>query len=232
MPSRSVVLSPATPSELLSYILAHQTYPTTLLIGSSKQEFHGSLVEDVRQQLPEPASQDDQSQEPELQHPFLQAPLDQLAVSRHIRMVFIPTVTHMRAYLSTFSAADSRIAPPPNYQPENHDHLLIVYGFLALHRDASEWSAQGISTSAAVLVTAAIRNSFSPIIVEPARADDSENMDRMLRERIPLLKGSSRKNDGSWSGRTVEIQRVLARWFGFESHEWEPQGMSSKASYY
>lgn len=42
-------------------------------------------------------------------------------------------------------------------------------------------------------------------------------------ERMPMLNGSVRRagEDGGWSGRTVEVGRVLSRWFRFQKGEWD-----------
>ncbi|KAF7543697.1 hypothetical protein G7Z17_g10534 [Cylindrodendrum hubeiense] len=222
MTSQPVVLSPATPSELLSYVISYHRYPTTLIIGFPKHEFLSAVVEDVVQQLSlkddEPRDGDDEDKPP---HPFLRAPLYQIAVSRHIRIVFTPTVTHLRAYLSVFSAAESPIPAPPNHVPDTKPPILLVYGLMALHRDASEWSAQGIGNSTAVLVDCAARNKFRPVIVEPRGVGGHDELDHLGREMIPLLNGTARKDDGTWSGRSVNIRQVLSRWFEFESREWE-----------
>ncbi|PNY23542.1 Uncharacterized protein TCAP_06519 [Tolypocladium capitatum] len=216
---RPIVSSPATPSELLTSILTYHTHPTTLLISWPRQQFLDALVRDIdQQQLPPPASQDtDDAASPN--HPLLKATLMQVAVSRHIRIIFVPTITHLRAYLATFSAAESRIPPPPNLRPSGVAPLLLVYGFLELHRDGSEWSAQGLNTSAAGFVESAARNGFRAVIVEPRRTDADDELRKALGENLPVLSGSMKRDDGSWSGRTVPIQRVLARWFEFESHK-------------
>ncbi|KND92056.1 hypothetical protein TOPH_03567 [Tolypocladium ophioglossoides CBS 100239] len=212
---RPIVLSPATPSELLTYILSYHTYPTTLLISWPRQQFLDALVQDMEQQLPPPASQDDHHPSPK--HPLLRATLMQVAVARHIRILFIPTTTHLRAYLATFSAAESRIPPPPNLTPSGGAPLLLVYGFLEPHRHGSEWSAQGLNTSAAGFVESAARNGFRAAIAEPRRTDADDELRKALGENVPVLNGTTRRDDGSWSGQTVPIQKVLARWFEFES---------------
>lgn len=222
MTSQPVVLSPATPSELISYIISYHRYPTTIIVGCSKQEFLTAVVEDVVNQLSlkdhEPKDDANEDTPP---HPFLKAPLYQIAVSRHIRIAFTPTVTHLRSYLSVFSPADSPIPAPPNHVPDSKLPLLLVYGLLALHRDASEWSAQGIGNSAAFLADCAARSKFRPVIVEPRGVGGHDELDHLGREVIPLLNGTARKDDGCWSGRSVSIRQVLSRWFEFESREWE-----------
>ncbi|OLN87355.1 hypothetical protein CCHL11_09306 [Colletotrichum chlorophyti] len=215
------VLSPASPSELLHYIVTFQTYPTTLLICYPRQDFVASLVSDVRKQLPDEAYGQHSAELPP--PPLLSATLFQTAVARHIRILFIPSVTHLRAYLSAFSSLDSVTSPPPSLptHTKGRTPLLLVYGFLDLHRDSSEWSAQGISNSAAVLVEAARRTEFKPVIVEPKGAGGHENFKAVLLDDAPVLSGSSRRDEGAWAGRTVEVRRVLGRWFRFQCGQWD-----------
>ncbi|TPX14129.1 uncharacterized protein E0L32_000523 [Thyridium curvatum] len=246
MASRPVFLPPARPSELLSYIISRESFPTTLIICSPKAEFLASLISDARPQQEqedhergqENAEQLDQQaaaspqQPPEAAQQLLQAPLSQVAIARHIRMVFIPTVSHLRAFLSVFAPADSKVPPPPAQtdvqgeasRPRGQSPLLLVYGFLELHRHTSEWSAQGLGHTAAGLVEAARLHSFQPVIVEP-KTEGSLASDTVLGEQVPLLSGTTLRigpdvEGGGWSGRTVEAKRVLGRWFRFEDRQW------------
>ncbi|PTD05741.1 hypothetical protein FCULG_00000640 [Fusarium culmorum] len=223
MTSQPVVLAPATPSELLAYITSYHRYPTTLIIGSSKAEFHTALVEDVTHHLTlqdQQLQQDDpENSATEQSHVLLKATLYQIAISRHIRILFAPTVTHLRAYLSVFTPKNSLIPAPPNYTPDSSTPLLLIYGLLALHRDASEWSAQGIGNSAVLLVDAASRNRFKAAVVEPKGVGGHEDPEQLQGETIPLLNGTAKRDDGTWTGRTVSIKQVLNRWFKFEVQE-------------
>ncbi|KAL0930649.1 uncharacterized protein CTRU02_214724 [Colletotrichum truncatum] len=224
------VLSPASPSELLHYIVTYQTYPTTLIICCSQEEFISSLVADVRKRSTQEDSHHSEEHPP---HPLLAAPLFQEAIARHIRLLFIPTVIHLRANLSVFSPEDSLVPPPPNISPssgKHHPPLLLVYGFLHLHRDSSEWSAQGISCSAALLVEAARRTAFKPVIVEPKHLEGHNEFEALLHDDAPILSGSSRRTEGGWTGRTVEIRRVLGRWFHFQTGQWDIQWEEHEAS--
>lgn len=212
-----IVLSSRTPSELLSYIISYHRYPTTLLIGSSKEEFLHSLTEDVKGHIETP-SVEDAFNNKITTHPLLQATLLQTAISRHIRTVFIPTVTHLRAYTSIFTPDDSKITAPPSTTPQTTTPLLLVYGFLELHRDASEWSAQGIGSSLAALVDGAARNGFRAVVVELKGIGGLE-AEKGVKQEIPLLNGTSMREDGTWAGPTVPVSRVLSRWFEFEHGE-------------
>ncbi|EHK17957.1 uncharacterized protein TRIVIDRAFT_45247 [Trichoderma virens Gv29-8] len=222
-----IILSPSTPSELLQYIISHHRYPTTVLIGWPKQTFIEGLVEDVTLHLSlqqnQPTETEPTNNSTSKLHPLQRKTLLQTAVSRHIRLLFIPSSTHLRAYLGTFSALESKIPPPILLDLDESDPrcksetpLLLVYGFLELHRDGIEWSAQGIGTSAAYLVEAAARNSFRAAVIEPRGSKGLQLLDEFLDEKVPILSGTTIKHDGTWSGRTVPIRGVLSRWFEFE----------------
>ncbi|EXF81633.1 hypothetical protein CFIO01_03837 [Colletotrichum fioriniae PJ7] len=217
------VLSPASPTELLHYIVTFQPYPTTLLICYQREDFIAALVSDTRKSL----SRHNHDQPEDLPpQPLLSATLFQTAIARHIRILFIPSVTHLRAFLSAFGTSDSLIPPPPNISSsdsKSRPPLLLVYGFLDLHRDSSEWSAQGLSSSAAVLIEAARRADikFKPVIVEPRGAGGHGDFMSLLRDDAPVLSGSSRRSEGVWMGRTVEVRRVLGRWFRFQTGRWD-----------
>ncbi|KAL2267297.1 hypothetical protein VTJ83DRAFT_4574 [Remersonia thermophila] len=207
-------------------------------------------------------------------HPLLTPTLAQLSATRHIRTVFVPTVSHLRAFLSVFSvvvdnhqaaaAASStlpsrkppppptqRLHPPPPPPPPHPDvkhgnkpvsqeeaPLLLVYGFLRLHRDTSEWSAQGVGASAAGLVEAAARTGLRAVVVEGQQqhqtpqgqksggGDGDEpaavvGMDKLLAEKVPILSGGDAKRIGGELGRkTVEVRMVLGRWFRLGDRAW------------
>ncbi|KAK1241113.1 hypothetical protein MKX08_001087 [Trichoderma sp. CBMAI-0020] len=239
--SSPIVLSPSTPSELLQYIVTHHRYPTTVLIGWPKHIFVEALAEDVNLHLHLQAQtaaenedkvdkEEEEEEEEELPpakppptHPLQRKTLLQTAVSRHIRLLFVPSSTHLRAFLGTFSASDSKIPlPPSSSSPDASDYgppMLIVYGLLELHRDSVEWSAQGIGTTTTYLIEAAARNAFRAAVVEPRGAMGFEALDEFLEEKLPVLSGTAMKSDGTWSGRTVAVERVLARWFEFERQD-------------
>ncbi|KAG6004068.1 hypothetical protein E4U21_001413 [Claviceps maximensis] len=228
-----MLLPPQTPSELISDILSYALDalgpPTTIIIGWSKEQFLAALTQDVRQQ-----QQQQQQSPPHHQHPLLRNPsLAQIASARHITMVFVPTVCHLRAYLATWTsppqpAAEKRqlgvsgaagigvIVRPP---------LLMVYGLLDLHRhDGTEWSAQGLGISAAVLVEAAWRNGFRAVMLEPRKRgrhkEDDVEMDELaesLSEKVPVLSGMLDRGDAhataSWTGPAVRVAHALGERF-------------------
>lgn len=249
MPPTPTFLSPALPSELVSYILSHCLHPTTLIVCSPRSEFLSSLAADITNDGRQPSKSAEDSVSPLATHPLLTAPISHVAIARHIRLVFVPTVSHLRAFLAVFSPADTKIPRPPPLPQEGgtwgatatepplgkskRSPLLLVYGLLDLHRGTSEWSAQGLASTAAALVEASWRTGFQAVMVEPRQRSGLEGMATdMLAEDMPLLSGLARRADPEMeeaprAGRTVMVRRVLGRWFRFQDGQWESDRKSS-----
>ncbi|KAF3767102.1 hypothetical protein M406DRAFT_355468 [Cryphonectria parasitica EP155] len=252
MAATPLFLSPALPSELLAWVTRNESYPTTLIICSSRAEFLSSLIQDVRSADTSTGTDDPETSD--LQHLLLSSPLYQVAVARHIRLIFTPTVSHLRACLSVFDPADSKAPPPPpaasvySVPPSRAAQrlpLLLVYGFLRQHRDTSEWSAQGINATAAVLVEAGRRCGFRALLVDAPTemagdGPETEEGDMhegagagsgqsVLDEEVPVLSPSTvraggDRDDAVWTGRKVALGRVLGRWFRYREGDWKRQG--------
>lgn len=97
----------------------------------------------------------------------------------------------------------------------------MVFGMVGLHRGMSEWSAQGLGGSAAALVEAGWRAGRGVVVMEEK---EDGGGGRGWEESVPMLSGSVRRaelegKDEVWSGRTVEIRRILGRWFKFRSDD-------------
>lgn len=257
-----ILLSPALPSELLAYILNHHVYPTTLVLCSTRKDFSKLLQQDLQQQSSSsrqdragcgsrtPAGEADQyppdldknDEREVIKDQLLCQTLGLVSVSRHIRTVYVPTVTHLRSWLSVFSPENTNLAgPPPNFKPPSRTSpIFIVYGVIELHRDTSEWSAQGLGNTVAALVETANRVGWGLTLIEskrqaPVDQDDgcaqeeshlTVDFGSLLEEQLPILSGSARRagleaDAGGWSGRTVEVGRAMSRWFKFQRGPWD-----------
>lgn len=235
---------PALPSELLSYVLGYQSFPTTLIICQPRSAFLSSLLSSINRPaethaLDAVTNTTEQhpanlvSETPK-QHPLLVPTLKQVASSRYINLVFCNTVTHLRAYLSAFPAPQTERrdlkGKPESNRPEKCP-LILVYGLLELHRDTSEWSVQGLGSSIAVLVEAGWRAGRRIVVLEEkmdvqqSPGDGGDRPQGIWEERLPMLSGNVKRagfdgEDAVWSGRTVEVRRVLGRWFKFRGTGW------------
>jgi hypothetical protein len=244
-----LALPPATPSELLTYVLAHQAHPTTLIICQPRANFLTSLLNSIDQTSPLPNPNETETvespsspPEPAPGHPLLIPTLHQIATSKSVKVVFIPTVSHLRAFVAAFDEVDQDVLPVPQLEKQGKQSpLIVVYGLVGLHRDTSEWSAQGLGNSVSALVE--VGESWGKRVVcfeerEGEDLDDVQELEdevsegRMLKEvcrvweqRVPMLNGSVRRagmssEDDAWSGRTVEVGRIFGRWFIFDKADW------------
>lgn len=101
--------------------------------------------------------------------------------------------------------------------------MLVVWGLASLHRSTAEHSAQGLSRSLAAAVEAAKFNEQRLVLAEstPMSGEvEYEGIGRVgdpWKEQVPLLSGSVRfGGEGRlWAGKTVEVERVVARWCRF-----------------
>jgi hypothetical protein len=253
-------LSPATPSELAIYVSSKCFYPTTLVVCTTREEFEYSLNEDIDREmrLHNPGHMEEQQDEPRQADgdldfsvlpenpveppawisPLLVHSINRVAIAKHIRVVFVPSVSHLRAWLTVFPPADpTTVERPPAagtgafLRKMETAPLLLLYGFLDLHRDTSEWSAQGLSNTAAALVEAACQAALRAVVIEPRMDWDEQLRDSesILGEEMPMLSGAERRavardqdeGGGGWIGRTVSVRRVLGRWFRFEEGPWD-----------
>lgn len=279
-PPPSLYLSPAHPAELLNFVADCCTYPSILVICWSQSEFVSSIVHSlyqqeqqeqrVRQEQQQEQQKQQQAETPwttglqshqQQQHQqqtsisrLLSNPLHRVAKARHIRTAFMPTVTHLRAWLSVLPSSDDAdprnpVRPPPCPPARGSDRpgCLVIYGLLSLHLGSSEWSAQGMGETLAAAVEAGARAGLrvmacdpppaAPAAPAPRLAEDDCGNDLTLplhRQTMPILSPLSRRvaervdvRGKVWTGRQVEARTVLGRWFVFEDGVWEHERLEA-----
>lgn len=212
-----VVVPPVRPAALLSHILECCAHPTTLVICSTSTNFVKRCADDA----------DNDDTDGSVLHT---ASLLQVAVARHIRVAFVPTVAHLRGFLAALDLRASRVPAPPAADVllssggappsvRRGDHSLVVYDFLRVHRDTSEWSSQGLSASAAVLVEAGWRTGLDVLVVDGDSSSSGEGtmQTTALDEKMPVLSTGPRRQlqKAGYPLRTERIRAVLSRWFSF-----------------
>lgn len=215
-----------TPLDFLEYAIHNHTAPTTIVVCSSREAFLEHVHSSIRGPTDNGTSDPTEAGSIRRRHPLLIPTIHLLARSRTIDLVFTPTLQHLRAYLATMFAASTdthRSAASSN--PNFHSPMLAVLGLLDVHRETSEYTAQGLSRSLSIAVDTSIASERRLVLAEilPATKDEEamaveENEDQMRldpwMEQIPILNGSirSRGDERVWAGRTVEVARVLGRW--------------------
>lgn len=223
-----VALPPLFGIEFLSWLLEHHEEPTTLLICCSREAFLADLQANL-QKLPceNPATTPNDGNQG-LAHALLSPTIHLISRSRSIHLVFVPTLPHLRAYLSTYTL-------PPNCESSSLTStksgfrvpILAIWGLVYAHRSTAEHSAQGLSRTLAAAVESASLAEQRLVLAEAKildigeQCEDTEAFDVTFgnpwKEQVPVLSGSNRfgGEDRVWAGKTIEVGRILARWCGF-----------------
>lgn len=240
------VLHPVPLPSLLEYLLSRCTGPITVVICSSQEVFLRDLLQSIEARPRVDNSYD-----------LLTPTLQLLKRSRTIKMAFCSSLQVLHAWLCSHSTQSTPIS--------NHDTnirktsqiddkvsqvpMLIVVNPIALHRETSAFSAQGLSRAFAAMVEAAAKTRRKLLIAEcpvPGIAgnrragmiatDDqdegeAENISYQAEqarldpwdEDVSILNVTTKSfgaGERGWAGRTVKIGQVAGRWCRFESsHE-------------
>lgn len=218
-------------SKFLTQLLEQHAPPSTLIVCSTREFFLERLLIEFRQesQVLTVSSQKNDTQTTDCS--FFPPTLHLIAKSKSISLAFTPTLPHLRAYLATYAHPITSPDEQIIYEkPGTHIPTLAILNPLTLHRPTSDFSAQGLSRTFALLIDAAAREGMQLLVTECHLIPEDEEMQtdedgasRTPRdpwsEQVPLLNGSIRfgGEERLWAGRTVEVRKVVSRWFRLEA---------------
>ena len=143
--------------------------------------------------------------------------------SRDIQMTFVPSLMHLRAYLSSLQNAPLHglKAHVSSAEKVETAPLLALARLFHLHSGTSEFSAQGLSRILALAVDVAAGSGFQLQILEILEPPGEQPMEQSgltdgspWTRSVPLLNSSirSRGDEQVWAGRTIEYGRILRPW--------------------
>ncbi|KAK7509053.1 uncharacterized protein IWZ02DRAFT_387376 [Phyllosticta citriasiana] len=124
-----------------------------------------------------------------------------------IRLVFCPSLEALRAHLAVYNAQSG---------------ILCVLNMLALHRDTTSFSAQGLSRTLAIAVEAAARRGQKLVMSECPGPSDSTVEEDPWSEQLSILNVTTKSfgvGSRGWAGRTVSARAVAERWCSFERYQ-------------
>lgn len=241
------VLAISSVAELINFLLSDTNNFVTLVVCSTRERFYEQLRSSVTKQLQQDndRNQDldeetarrrdeeeqafyrlDVNKQPTTRaKSLLSNSIASIANSQRVKLAFCPLLAHLRAYLAAFQRQ------PSNYEG-NRDGLmghgptvLVILDLVALHSLSTQFSAQGLSRTFALVMETAHRISSSLFLCECEDAvnpADQNHGPRLWDSRVPLLNGGSTQFDGdgplssSFSGRHVPVRDVARRWFRFD----------------
>ena len=222
-----VALPPLLGIEFLSWLLKHHEEPTTLLICCSREAFLTDLQANLHKIPRENNATTPNDGNQGLAHPLLNPTIHLISRSRSIHLVFVPTLPHLRAYLSTYTLPPNCKSSLTSTKSGFRVPILAIWGLVYAHRSTAEHSAQGLSRTLAAAAELASLAEQRLVLAEAKTLDigeqygDTEAFDITVvdpwKEQVPVLSGSMRfgGEDRVWAGKTIEVGRILARWCRF-----------------
>lgn len=211
-PSHRTISSSDRVTDFLQQIIYQsQTRPITAIVCSTREHFLEQLAAAVR------APADGLREQSQL----LTGTIGLLSQSNKIRLIFCPTLEHLRAYISVLNVASTKPLETTR-EEQGQRPLLAVLNILALHIPTSEFSAQGLSRALAAAVEATTREGVDLVLYECIDEMDSpDESGRALWEvRVPLLNNIRSGNEESISkGGSVPVKKVAKRWFRFDNND-------------
>ncbi|KAK8212041.1 hypothetical protein IWZ01DRAFT_433398 [Phyllosticta capitalensis] len=190
-----VVLHGLSMPDLIQHLIGIHSAPTTLIVCSSRIDANAVDVGQVSK------------------HPLVIPTLHLLSCTSTIRLAFCPSLEALRAHLTALSA-DHATEPSSTKRGDTRRPILCILNFLAIHRETTSFSAQGLSRTLAIAVDAAARCGQKLVLSEYTR-DPWEEQLSILSVTTKSFGVGSR----GWAGRTVSARAVAERWCRFERYQ-------------
>lgn len=211
--SRPIVLDVQSVQEFVQHVLEHHAPPSTLIVCSTRDAFVASL---------KVAPQTKRSSDG-LEHWLRTPTLRLLSTSRTLRVVFCPDITHLRAYMATYSmAVADRTAGSDTARPKDAQPILAILNSIQLHRSTSAFSAQGLNRTFSVAVEAAHVSNSKLMLAEipPSGTIEASSTNTQSSnpwdEELSVLNVTTKRLGDLSVGRTVKARTVACRWCTFE----------------
>ncbi|PYH83825.1 hypothetical protein BO82DRAFT_331100 [Aspergillus uvarum CBS 121591] len=216
--TRKMYSTGSTP-EFLQTILQHDSFSTTLIVCSTRDQFLSRLLAATHPTRGEVARH----------HHIYDKTIGLLSRSTRVRVLFCPTLENLRACLSVVGS--QRV----HHQDKKEIHgqtearpLLAVLDSLSLHAPTTEFSAQGLSRTFAALAETSFKADMDLVLCE---CQDLTNPEVSLwNAQVPMLNSTVRvSEENALFRRTVTVKRVAERWFEFIEKDYAGAGIMDDA---
>lgn len=219
------ILPPQSGLEFVRYLLNHDTLHTTLVICQDREDFLDGLYGACSSRADDFEAHENVEDERRSLAVTPNDTIESIAVSRHIKVAFTPTVSHLRAYLSVICKSMFLPSLCSNVQVGSiPSPRLAVFGLIGVHRGTSNFSAQGLMRSLSLLLETAQATEQGVVLAEDPPIDVAlssrqdflhETPSNPWKERIPLLSSRVlRKTQHVRLPATqdITIEDVLQKW--------------------
>lgn len=217
--TRPIVLEARYMHDFVQYILDNHAAPSTLVVCSSRAAFLEALQT-------EPESSQDEQTAVNPRRIWQTPTLRLLSTSRTLRLAFCSDITHLRAYLATYSITVAKRAAEPDdaLRLPSAQPLLAILNPIELHRPTSAFSAQGLNRTFSVALEAAHHTGSKLVMAEVAKPEAVSELEYQSQnatttqwdEQVPMLNATSKRLGELSVGRTVRIKSIAERWCAFE----------------
>ncbi|KAK8161241.1 hypothetical protein IWX90DRAFT_289928 [Phyllosticta citrichinensis] len=232
-----IVLHGLSMTDLLQHLTATHSAPTTLIVCSSRDLFEHQLLRALGASSLH-VDQDEHARK----HPLATPTLQLLKSTLTIHLAFCPSLEALRAHLAVYRTNHVSEVSGGTREP-----MLCILNMLALHRETTSFSAQGISRTLAIAVEAAARCGQKLVISECPGPSDTitgeyrhEAAERLPQdaeasvdqepsepqdpwsEQLSILNVTTKSfgvGSRGWAGRTVSARAVAERWCRFERYQ-------------
>ncbi|KAK4494296.1 hypothetical protein PRZ48_014594 [Zasmidium cellare] len=222
-PTNPIILEARNVHGFIQYVLDNHAAPSTLIVCSTKAAFLETLQT-------EPESSQDEELAINARRLWQTPTLRLLSTSRTLKLAFCPDITHLRAYMATYSITMAKRSTEqddalrlPSAQP-----ILAILNPVELHRPTSAFSAQGLNRTLSVAVEAAHHTGSKLVVTEIVKLEAAPDLEDLLQtaqaqplaspwdEDVPILNVTTKRLGELSVGRTVKIKSVAERWCTFK----------------
>ncbi|EME41118.1 hypothetical protein DOTSEDRAFT_178513 [Dothistroma septosporum NZE10] len=228
-----VVFEMASMQDFIRYVLAQHTQPSTMVVCSTKEAFLQALQLEAKS---DPSTtggrqKDTTVDEAALAKRLLYTPtLRLLSTARTLKLAFCHDVTHLRAYLATYSNTilQRREESDTALRQPDVTPTLAISNPIQLHESTSAFSAQGLNRTFSVAVEAAHQTQSRLVIAEvpylSATVEHDEDADpippdnprKPWDEEVSILNVTTKRLGELSSGRKVKVRTIASRWCTFQ----------------
>ena len=210
--------------DFVTLLVNSHAAPSVLIVCGTADHFLETLLRDL--ELLSVSSEG--ATEPSLhqEHMLVTPTLHLLAKSQSLRIAYVPSLPHLRAYLATFSPKSTISEGQATFEKAGSlSPTMAILNPLALHRATGDLTAQGLSRTFSLAVEAAGRESMQLLMTELCQVPDAaetldpngtstEESSDPWEEKVPLLNSSLRfrGDERAWAGKTVKISHIASRW--------------------
>ncbi|KAK1823584.1 hypothetical protein LTR12_001995 [Friedmanniomyces endolithicus] len=155
----------------------------------------------------------------------------------NVKLAFCSDITHLRAYLATYSARANKQQVVGGIDPAAGTRILAIVNLINLHRPTSAFSAQGLNRTLSGAVEAAHDTGAKLVFAEctestislaedgmPAQGGEPSNEPppptSIWDEEVSILNVTTKSfgaGERGWVGRTVKLRTIAARWCTFST---------------